>query len=86
MASGLPVVASRVGGDVELVAEGRTNQLVAPGNVEQLAAALERYTTDEALRREHGQAARRRALERFSLAAMMAGYQAVYDRMCGLVS
>jgi sugar transferase (PEP-CTERM/EpsH1 system associated) len=86
MASGLPIVASRVGGNVELVAEGRTGQLVPPGNVEQLAGALERYTTDEALRREHGKATRRLALERFSLAAMVGSYQAVYDQMCGLVS
>jgi sugar transferase (PEP-CTERM/EpsH1 system associated) len=86
MASGLPVVASRVGGNVELVAEGRTGLLVAPGNVEQLAGALARYATDETLRREHGQAARRLALERFSLAAMMGSYQAVYDRMCGLAA
>ena len=86
MASGLPIVASRVGGNVELVAEGRTGLLVPPGSFEQLAGALERYTTDEALRREHGEAARRVALERFSLAAMVGSYQEVYDQMCGLTS
>ena len=84
MASCLPVVASRVGGNVELVVDGRTGQLVPPGDVEQLAYAIELYMSDAALRQEHGQAARRLAVERFSLAAMVVKYQAVYDRMCGL--
>jgi len=86
MASGLPIVASRVGGNIELVEEGRTGQMVPAGSVEQFAGALERYAQDEALRREHGQAARNRALERFSLTTMVRSYQAIYDSMCGFVS
>ena len=73
-----------MGGNVELVAEGQTGQLVPAGNVEQFANALERYATSETLRREHGEAARRVAVQQFSLASMVRRYQAIYDEMCGL--
>lgn len=50
MAFGLPVVSTTAGGIPDLVADGRTGLLVAPGDARALAAALERVLTDGALR------------------------------------
>ena len=83
MASGVPVVATRVGGNPELVAEGETGALVAPGDEEGLAAALTGYAGDPKARWEHGAAARRRAVRQFSIDAMVASYLALYERLLG---
>ena len=61
MAHGRPVVASAVGGLLDLVADGETGLLVPPGDVLALRAALERLLGDAALRRRLGAAARERA-------------------------
>lgn len=79
MATGLPVVATRVGGNPELVEDGVTGALVPVGMHRALADALRVYVDDVALARRHGATARRRAEERFSLDAMVASYLAVYD-------
>lgn len=81
MASGLPVVATAVGGNPELVADGITGWLVPPADAEALAQALCRYVDDPALRQTHSRAARQRAEQQFSLMAMVAHYTAVYDRL-----
>jgi sugar transferase (PEP-CTERM/EpsH1 system associated) len=78
MASGLPVVATGVGGNPELVQHGATGTLVPPSDVDALAAALGRYVDDEGLRRRHGAAARRRAEEEFSIERMTRRYEAMY--------
>ena len=66
MAHGVPVVASAVGGLLDLVADGETGVLVPPGDVPALRTALERLLGDPELRRRMGDAARTRARERFS--------------------
>jgi glycogen(starch) synthase len=58
MAHGRPVVASAVGGLLDLVADDETGLLVPPGDVAALRAALERLLGDAALRRRLGEAAR----------------------------
>lgn len=78
-ASGLPVVATRVGGNVELVVDGETGLLVAPADVAGLAHAITRYVRDPELRREHGRASRERIERDFSMDAMVRRYMAVYD-------
>jgi len=55
-AAGLPVLGTRTGGIPEAVAHNVNGLLVSPGNVTALAAALERLTTDTALRHRLGQA------------------------------
>lgn len=78
MASGLPVVATRVGGNAELVSEGENGILVPSGDAERLAAAMAAYVSDpERLLRE-GQAARARAEREFSLTGMVARYAELY--------
>jgi sugar transferase (PEP-CTERM/EpsH1 system associated) len=79
MATGLPVVATRVGGNPELVEESVTGALVPVGMHRALAAALRTYVDDTALARRHGANARKRAEEQFSIDAMVAGYLSVYD-------
>lgn len=83
MASGLPVLATGVGGNCELVADGDSGLLVPPRDSEGLADAMDRYASDADLRRAHGSAARRRAESRFSLDAMVAAYMALYDELLG---
>jgi len=79
MATGLPVVATGVGGNVELVDDGHTGMLVPAADPHALAAALARYVGDSPLRAEHGARARAVATGRFGLASMVSGYQRVYD-------
>jgi glycosyltransferase involved in cell wall biosynthesis len=81
MASGLPVVASATGGLPELVEDGVTGFLVPVGDVDTLTNRLGRLLEDEELRVRMGQAARDRAREHFSGAAMGAKIAQVYDRL-----
>jgi sugar transferase (PEP-CTERM/EpsH1 system associated) len=78
MATGLPVIATNVGGNVELIEDGVCGRLFPARDVGTLARLLERYT-EEALREAHGRAARRLAVERYSLKAMVDRYEEVYD-------
>lgn len=82
MACGLPVVATDVGGNPELVEAGRTGLLVPPADPAAMAQAMETYALDADLRRRAGVLARDRAERVFSLDAMVAGYLGVYDRLC----
>lgn len=64
-AMGLPVVASDVGGFADIVVDGETGLVVEPGDLASLTGALRRLVDDPRLRRGMGEAARRRAVERF---------------------
>jgi sugar transferase (PEP-CTERM/EpsH1 system associated) len=79
MACGLPVLATGVGGNLELVRDGACGRHFQPGDVDGLAALLAAYGGDAALRGAHGAAARKIAVEEFSMAAMVNNYMAVYD-------
>lgn len=81
MATGLPVVATRVGGNPELVEDGLTGALVPPGDVNALAAALGRYRDGPEGARTHGEAGRARVLERFAVDRMVGSYEAVWARV-----
>ncbi len=81
MASGLPVIATRVGGNAELVDDGTTGTLVPSADAEALAQAMLRYARDPALARAQGRAGRDRVERLFSLDAMVAQYTALYDRL-----
>jgi sugar transferase (PEP-CTERM/EpsH1 system associated) len=83
MASGLPVVATAVGGNPELVVDGDTGALFPVGNVERLAACLEFYAENPDVRRAHGEAGRCRVVESFSIEAMVRGYEDVWLRVGG---
>ena len=81
MATGLPAIATRVGGNPELVLEGETGTLVDAGNVAELASQLERYVRDPELRMEQGRKARVRAKSAFTIGRMIRSYMAVYDQV-----
>ena len=81
MASGLPVVATHVGGNPELVEHDRTGKLVPAGDSTALTHALLGYVRDSGQLKAHGQAARAIIEARFSMEAMMANYLSVYDRV-----
>lgn len=81
MACGLPVVATNVGGNSELVEEAITGTLVPANEPVALAGALNRYIRDRGLIQSHGAAGRRRVEELFSLSSMMRRYQSVYDSL-----
>ncbi len=82
MASGLPVVATGVGGIPELVADGATGTLVAPGRPQLLAQALAGYVNDPRRARLHGAAGRARVEQHYSMNAMLGTYVALYDGLC----
>jgi len=83
MATGRPVVAGRVGGNPELVVDGLTGALYDSDDPSGLEAALETYVQQAELRRSHGEAARQRVVEQFSLEAMVARYGEFYDDVLG---
>lgn len=80
MASGLPTVATDVGGVRELVAEGETGFVVPARDAPAFAAPLERLCQDKALRKTQGAAARARAQAEFGGAAMAKRTEAVYAK------
>ncbi len=81
MSSQLPVIASAVGGNAELVSEGAGGALFQAGDSDALAAWLSRYVVDADLRHAQGRIARQRALDQHSLDSMVEAYRRVYDRL-----
>ncbi len=79
-ASGLPVIATAVGGNVELVEDGVTGRLVPSGDMAALVQALLFYLDAPARIAEHGATARRQAEQRYSIPVMADAYAAVYDK------
>jgi glycosyltransferase involved in cell wall biosynthesis len=68
MASGIPLVGTKVGGIPAIIADAETGLLVAPGQPEEIAAALRRLISDRTLRKSFGAAARIRVEREFSWA------------------
>jgi glycosyltransferase involved in cell wall biosynthesis len=81
MASGLPVIATRVGGSPELIVESRTGELVPASNVEALARVLVSYANRPEQASSAGRAGRADVEQRFSLDAMVGAYRSLYDRL-----
>ncbi|MEX1248233.1 MAG: glycosyltransferase family 4 protein [Anaerolineales bacterium] len=75
--AGLPVVATRVEGVVDVVEEGKSALLVPPGDAGALAAALERIIEDEKLRQRLGRAGQERATADYSIEKMCKAYEAL---------
>jgi sugar transferase (PEP-CTERM/EpsH1 system associated) len=83
LASGLPVIATAVGGNVELVDTAVNGMLVQPGNVADMAQALLGYLAHPAWMAEQGRQARRMAEQRYSIQAMAEAYAVVYEQTLG---
>lgn len=81
MATGLPVLATQVGGNAELVVEGETGVIVPSGDIEAMAQALVALAGHPDRAKAMGQAGRSRVERQFSLPAMVSAYQGLYDRL-----
>ena len=86
MASGLPLIATRVGGNPELVDEGINGQLVPPADADALTRAIYVYAEDAALVRRHGQAGLAKVTECFGWDRCVESYLSVYDELLGRVA
>lgn len=86
MSMELPVVATTVGGIPELVEHERTGLLVAPHDVQGLAAALIRVLRSPDLRADMGRAGRARVLATFKIERMVEELQAYYERQVSIAT
>jgi len=80
MATGLPIIATDVGGNRELIDHDATGMLVASNDVDALACAIEHYAVT-ATARATGREARRRVEDRLGLDTMVARYAGLYDAL-----
>jgi len=85
MASGLPVVATDVGGTRELFCSGREGFLVRANHVDDFVYFGTALLRDDALRRKMSAAARQRA-QQFSVRRMVSAMEAVYDSVLGVAA
>lgn len=79
MALSKPVIATKVGGIVDVVTDGKTGSLVPPNNSVALAQAIIRLLKDESLRRRMGEAGRAKIDAKFSAQTMVDKIQTVYE-------
>lgn len=77
-----PSIARRVGGIPEVVDDGTTGLLVASGDADALAQAVESLIEDPVRRTTLGRAAQHRARELFSAETIVPRYEALYRRVC----
>lgn len=81
MASGVPVIATAVGGNAELVNEGESGYITPSQDPDAIALKIIAYVRDEELRRNHAAAAATRARELFDLERMIGLYAQLYDEI-----
>jgi len=84
MATALPVVTTRIGGNPGIIEDGRTGLLVPAGEPRALAAAIGRFLTSPALASQVATAARARALAEFGMNRMIEHMEGLYRRTLGL--
>ena len=80
MASGLPVLATDVGGNADLVVVGQTGDIAPSADPRAMAQRLVEFASDPERALVMGRAGRQRVQASFSIQAMVSTYQAVYDR------
>jgi len=80
MATGLPIITTRVGGNPELVQQDVTGLLISAGDSAALTDNLRFYLENPDIRRKHGAAGRSRAVKSFSLDSMVDQYVELYDQ------
>lgn len=83
MSHGVPVVATRVGGNPEVVVEGETGWLVEPGAPGRFARRVVELIRDRGLRSRMGSNAQRRVAAEFNLEKVARRYEKVYARLLG---
>lgn len=78
MAVGLPVVTTRVGGNPEIVVDGKTGRLVDAESPEQLALAMRDLLSDREAWPVHGELGRQRVEQHFNVRSMVQQYEDLY--------
>jgi glycosyltransferase involved in cell wall biosynthesis len=81
MAAGLPVISTPVGGIPSAIEDGVEGLLVPPGDTEALTEAIRRLLADSDLRHRMGEAARAKAIAKFSSEKVIAGLEDVYREL-----
>ena len=81
MGAGIPVVATRVGGNPELVEDGRTGFLIPVANAVDIASAVGRLLDQPQMARTFGDSGRERILEEFTIDRMLAKTEELYRRL-----
>ena len=81
MAAGVPVVATNIGGNPEVVEDGVTGMLVPPKNPEELARAICRMIETRGLAAAMGRAGRQRVIDHFSIDSMIGATQSLYQNL-----
>jgi sugar transferase (PEP-CTERM/EpsH1 system associated) len=81
MAAGLPIVATDVGGNREIVEEGKTGSLVPPQDPQAMAAAIVEMCRNVDSAREMGRRGRERVESRFAVKSMVARYETLYREL-----
>jgi L-malate glycosyltransferase len=79
MAAGLPVIATAVGGLLDLIDDGRTGLLVAPSDREALTTAITSVVDNPAFGHRLGAAAREEVTARYSFDRMVSGFENLYE-------
>ena len=83
MAMKKPVVATRMGGPLDIMLDGRTGFLVAPGNTKEMADAIERLLADKELASEMGRNGKKRVIDMFTKERYARQVEDVYVRLLG---
>ena len=83
MASGLPVIASRIAGNEELVVHKKTGLLVESENLESLVAALQELIQDPSRAQQMGAASRQRVEQSFGWENTAQQYAALLEKISG---
>lgn len=84
MASGLPVVASAVGGNTELIEHGRTGLLCDPSSAQSIAESIMRLFDEPDLRRQLARCTREKVEREYSMEGMVERTMAIHDRCMGV--
>lgn len=86
MFSGLPIVATNVGGNPEVIVDNQTGILVSAGDSEALADAIVRLCHDSELRNIMSVAGKERAHNCFTLSQMIRKYESVFENLCSTMN
>ncbi|MDP3537312.1 MAG: TIGR03088 family PEP-CTERM/XrtA system glycosyltransferase [Azonexus sp.] len=81
MASGLPVIATDVGGNADLVTTGKTGEIIPAADPDAMAKEIVRLAHEPTRAKDMGQAGRNLIEKKFSMNAMVAAYQGTYDKL-----
>jgi glycosyltransferase involved in cell wall biosynthesis len=82
MQCGIPVVATRVGGNPEVVVDGETGYLVKPGDASDFASHVVKLLQNRDLRKKMGGEARKRVEKHFRMSDVASRYIGIYEDCC----